>query len=142
MQALSGSELSDVSTAWVNSLSSSSIQLSMLGTLSTCNCSVTWPACTGLAAGTQIPCAACSECKPGRYRAPACDSGCMACPHGTYSSVGGESSCTLCPAGSFSITSGASACMACNAGKYYPFAGSTLCLDVSFFKCVFWQYEI
>jgi hypothetical protein len=139
--ALTNSELSDVSTAWVNSLYNSSIQLATLGTPSTCNCSVAWPACSGLSAGTQIPCAACGKCKPGRYRAPACDSGCMACPHGTYSSVGGESACTLCPAGSFSMMGGASACMACNAGKYYPFTGSSLCLDVSSFKYVFWHYR-
>jgi hypothetical protein len=136
-EALTDAEMAQVSTAFVNSLSDASVQVSALGSFSTCNCSMAWTACGGgSSTGTQVACLACIKCKSGTYLAPLCNGGCFACPYGTFSNstTPGGSSCTKCSVGLFSPVAGAKECFGCPEGRYAPSTGMTMCLGVSILR--------
>ncbi len=138
-QALSDAEMVQVSSALVGSLTNSSIRVDTLGSPSTCNCSVTWPACGGVSStATQYACPFCTKCKAGAFLAPACNGSCLECPYGTFSvSPAGASSCTRCPAGTYSRVPGATGCLLCPPGTYSPPMGMTYCISVS--ACVWME---
>jgi hypothetical protein len=125
-EALTDSEMAQVSSAMLSSLSDASVQVTTLGSASF----MALEECSG--AGAQLECQACQQCAAGTYSAPVCQGGCLACPYGTFSAAaGGASACTQRPPGTFTAVMAATACASCDAGKYADFEGSTACLDVS-----------
>jgi hypothetical protein len=127
--ALTDDEMESVSSAFLLSLSSSSLVVSELG--STCGCSTPMPACGGSTNALLLPCLTCLKCTAGRYTVPACSAGCLPCPYGTFSVSSSVTACSSCPAGSYSMTTGATACLACLGAKFAQFVGQTSCTDVS-----------